>query len=77
MYFRGALTLHALRLEIGDEAFFETLRTYTATYHDGNAAIDDFIAVAEESSGQDLDAFFNAWLFTEDLPPIPAMGLEE
>lgn len=75
VYQRGALTLHALREKIGDEAFFDTLRTYTALYEDGNVSTADFQNVAEDISGEDLDAFFDAWLFTESLPDIPEMDL--
>ena len=75
VYQRGALTLHALRLRVGDAAFFSILRAYTDRYRYSNATTADFIAVAEEVSGQELDAFFNAWLYDEAIPPIPEMGL--
>ncbi len=71
VYYRGALTLHALRLTIGDEAFFTTLKTYAETYKYGNATTADFIAVAEQVSGQQLDDFFHAWLFDPVVPPLP------
>jgi aminopeptidase N len=75
VYVWGGLTLHALRVEIGDEAFFKTMQTYFERYKGGNAATADFIAVAEEVSGKDLTEFFNNWLYSESIPPIPAMGL--
>ncbi len=75
VYVRGGLTLHALRLEIGDEAFFQTLRTYTKQFFNSNVVTDDFIAVAESVSGRDLDDFFQAWLFDSTLPDIPQMDL--
>ncbi len=75
VYEWGGLTLHALRLKVGDEAFFEILKTYYARHADGNATTDDFIAVAEEVSGQDLKQFFTDWLYSGVLPPIPEMGL--
>jgi aminopeptidase N len=75
VYERGALTLHALRLEIGDQAFFDTLRTYTSRFEHGNANTADFIAVAEEVSDQDLSALFEAWLYAKDMPDIPEMDL--
>jgi aminopeptidase N len=62
-YFRGAMTLQALRVKIGDEAFFRLLRSWYATYKYGNATTADFIALAERTSGQQLDAFFDVWLF--------------
>lgn len=75
VYYRGALTLHALRLEIGEEDFFDTLRTYYARFAHSNADTADFIAAAEEISGQRLDEFFDAWLYQVTLPDIPQMGL--
>ena len=75
VYCRGALTLHALRLEVGDEAFFEIAQTYHERHQGGNARTEDFIAVAEEISGEELDAFFDAWLYAPEMPPIPALGL--
>jgi aminopeptidase N len=70
VYGRGALTLHALRLQIGNEAFFETLREWNARHWHGNATTDEFIALAEELSGAELDQFFDVWLFN-----APSEGL--
>ncbi len=75
VYARGGLALHALRLEIGDEAFFETLRTYTARFGGGNASTADLISTSEEITGRDLGDFFDAWLYQLELPDIPQMGL--
>ena len=75
VYVRGGLTLHALRLEVGDEAFFTILKTYFERYKNGNASTDDFIAVAKDVSGKDLTGFFNSWLYSEKMPSIPALGL--
>jgi aminopeptidase N len=71
VYGRGALTLHALRLAIGDDAFFETLREWNARYFHGHATTDDFIALAEEVSRSELNTFFDVWLFN-----APAADLE-
>jgi aminopeptidase N len=73
---RGALTFHALRLRVGDEVFFNILRTYTARFRYGNANTVDFIAVAEEVSGQNLLEFFDSWLYDVKIPAIPEMGLD-
>jgi aminopeptidase N len=72
VYIGGALVFHALRLQVGDEAFFEILRAYYARYQDSYAGTQDFIAVAEEVSGQDLEGFFQAWLYSTELPSLPA-----
>jgi aminopeptidase N len=75
VYYRGALTLHALRLKIGDKAFFDLMQTYYDRFKGGQARTSDFIAVAEEVSGQDLKAFFDGWLYADEMPAIPALGL--
>jgi aminopeptidase N len=72
VYERGALTLHALRLHLGDDAFFTILRTWTARFHNGNATTEDFMALSEEISGEELDDFFDAWLFQPALPALPS-----
>ena len=70
IYDRGAATLHALRLEIGDDAFFEVTRTWVERFGGGTASTADFIALAEEVSGQDLEAFFDMWLYTPEKPAV-------
>lgn len=76
VYSWGALGLHALRLEIGDDLFFQTLQTYYLRHKNGNVRTEDFIHVAEEISGHELGVFFESWLYSEDLAPIPALDLE-
>ncbi len=70
VYSRGALTMHALRLEVGDIAFFAILHTWSERYHNGNAATADFIALAEELAGKSLRDLFDAWLFQSELPEL-------
>ncbi len=77
VYTRGALTLHALRLKVGDDAFFRILRTYFETYRDRNVTTQEFISLAEEISNMDLEEFFQAWLYETDLPDIPEMDLHK
>ena len=75
VYQRGALTLHALRLAVGDDDFFDILRTYTTRYAGAVVTTEDFISVAEEVSGQQLDDLFDAWLFQTELPDMPELEL--
>ncbi|MEM8925691.1 MAG: M1 family metallopeptidase [Actinomycetota bacterium] len=75
VYVRGALTLHALRLETGDETFFDLLRTWAERYEGATATTDDFEALAEELSGLELDGFFDEWLRQKELPEL--VGLDE
>ncbi|HBB33126.1 MAG TPA: hypothetical protein DDZ80_03135 [Cyanobacteria bacterium UBA8803] len=75
VYYWGALGLHALRLEIGDDAFFDTLKTFHDRFKGGNVTTYDFIGVAQEISGQQLSSFFDRWIYSENLAPIPELGL--
>lgn len=61
-YNRGALLVHALRQEMGDEAFFGGLRLFFERYGGANAGHDEFQATLEEAAGFSLDEFFAAWL---------------
>jgi aminopeptidase N len=71
VYGRGALTLHALRSEIGDDSFFAVLREWVDQYGGTSASTEDFIAVAEEVSSVHLDDLFDEWLYQATLPPSP------
>jgi aminopeptidase N len=71
VYQRGGLTLHALRVEVGDDVMRDILRTYVARYTGANASTEDFIATAEEVAGRDLSPLFDAWLYQSELPPLP------
>jgi aminopeptidase N len=72
VYQRGALTLQALRLTVGDEAFFTILRTYASRFAGRNVATPDFVAVAGEVAKRDLHDLFDAWLYREALPALPS-----
>ena len=69
IYDRGAGTLHALRVELGNEAFFAGTRIWLERYNDSAGTADDFQAVFEEVSGEDLNAFFQIWLYDQVKPP--------
>jgi aminopeptidase N len=68
VYERGAMTLQALRNRIGDEAFWTVLRTWVADHRRDNATTAEFVALAEQVSGQDLGDFFEVWLETPERP---------
>ncbi len=74
VYVRGGMTLQALRSEVGDDAFFAILRTWTEKYKDSTATTDEFIALAEQISGQQLDDLFSTWLYTAGKPPVGPAG---
>ena len=68
VYQRGGMALQALRNVVGDEDFFAILREWATDHAGGNGATEQFEALAEEVSGQDLDGFFQAWLHSASKP---------
>jgi aminopeptidase N len=62
VYDRGAATLYALHEKIGDEHFFALAKAWVERFGGGTASTDDFIALAEEISGQSLQEFFRVWV---------------
>ncbi|NEA37505.1 M1 family metallopeptidase [Streptomyces sp. SID13031] len=70
VYNRGAMTLHALRLKIGDRAFFRILKHWPTTYRHSNVSTQTFIRFVERSTHRDLTTFFNTWLYQPGKPKI-------
>ena len=56
------MTLQALRMQVGDTAFFKILTEWTKRYAGGTVTTAQFIALSEEISHQDLGDLFDAWL---------------
>jgi aminopeptidase N len=67
-YQKGSWVLHMLRREVGDSMFWNSIRTYYATYAGKTADSDDLRKVFESVSGKDLKQFFQQWLYTPGLP---------
>ncbi|MGH2953768.1 MAG: M1 family metallopeptidase [Solirubrobacterales bacterium] len=68
VYTRGAMTLEALRQQVGDGVFYATMRRWAAEHAYANATTADFIALAEDQSGQQLDELFAKWLYQPGKP---------
>lgn len=67
-YQKGAWVLHMLRTEVGDEAFLKGIKAYHDNYRLSNADSEDFKAIMESVSDQNLDAFFKQWLYNSGHP---------
>ena len=68
VYKRGALTLHALRGRLGDQAFFTLLRDWSRNHRHATATTADFVALAQWHCVAPLEPFFDAWLGRPRLP---------
>lgn len=69
-YNKGALVLHMLRNTVGDSAFFKGIRNYLNDPHlqYNYANTDDLKKHLEITYQQDLDYFFNQWIYGEGFP---------
>jgi hypothetical protein len=65
VYGRAALFFLALREQIGDEKMAELLRRYYSDFAWRVAGSQEFQALAETVSGQDLDALFKKWVYPQ------------
>jgi len=68
IYTRGGMVLEALRLKIGTKEMLEVLRDWATEHRYGSAETGQFIALAEQVSGQDLHPLFQHWLFEPGKP---------
>ncbi|MDM4720733.1 M1 family metallopeptidase [Micromonospora sp. WMMA1363] len=71
VYKRGAMTVHALRMTVGDQAFFEILKSWAAQKRDDNATTAEFVALAERVARTELTSLFDAWLMGTTRPTRP------
>jgi aminopeptidase N len=62
------MTLQALRVKIGESAFDQLMREWYGKHRNGNASTEQFVALSEQISGQQLDNFFDVWLHNPDRP---------
>jgi aminopeptidase N len=78
VYKRGALTLHALRRAVGDDAFFALVRAWTAAHRGATVTTADFRTLAAEHAraaggkrlARQVDELLEAWLFDPRLPRL-------
>ncbi len=71
-YQKGGWVLHMLRRKLGDSLFWQGIRAWYTRYGGSNAGTDDFRTVMEKASGQNLQTFFEQWLYTPGQPALEA-----
>jgi aminopeptidase N len=77
-YAKGASVLRQLVAWVGDEAFFDGLRSYFAQHAMGNASLTDFLTALEASSGRALKDWSQEWLETAGVATIrPEVSVAE
>jgi aminopeptidase N len=68
VYAKGTFFVHALRNEIGDDAFFAAMREIQAEHAGGNLSMDGLRDLLEQKTGVDLAAFWNEWVLSTGVP---------
>ena len=69
VYYCPALMWNELRLELGDDAFFEVARSWLAAHDNESVTREDIYAHWEKETGLELSAFFDAWILGDTTPP--------
>ena len=67
-YPKGAVVLHMLRFVLGDDAFFRTLKHFLHEHAFQPVDTHDFTKAVKTVTGQNLDWFFEQWLFRPGHP---------
>ncbi|WP_339096876.1 M1 family metallopeptidase [Deinococcus sp. VB142] len=70
-YFRGALALHALRKQVGDDAFRAFLQEYMQTFSNRPATTAALLERVRSRLGQGAEATLRQWVEAAELPPLP------
>jgi aminopeptidase N len=69
-YQKASWVLHMLRKKIGDDNFHKGIREYYKTFRDSTALTSDFVTVMQKYSKEDLNPFFQRWLYIGGHPKI-------
>lgn len=69
-YNKGGRILHMLRNYVGDDAFFKSLNNYLTTNKFKTGEAHQLRLAFEETTGKDLNWFFNQWYFSNGHPKL-------
>ena len=62
-FFRGALVLHMLRKQLGEEKWLKAIRHYVRSNANGSVTTEDLRKSIEGSTGESMDWFFDQWVY--------------
>lgn len=68
VYQKGATVVHTMMHYLGEDVFHEGLRHYLDKYRFGSASSQDLCDALSESSGVDMNHFFENWVYTPGSP---------
>ena len=68
VYEKAGWVLHMLREQLGDDAFFRALKHYLEANRLQNVVTADLVKAIEESTGTNVDRFFDQWIYGAGAP---------
>jgi aminopeptidase N len=68
VYDKGGWVLNMLRKQLGDDAFFSALKHYLEANRLQNVVTADLVKAIEESTGTNVDPFFDQWIYGAGAP---------
>jgi aminopeptidase N len=68
VYDKSGWVLHMLREQLGDDAFFRALKHYLEANRLRNVVTADLVKAVEESTGTNVDQFFDQWIYGAGAP---------
>ncbi|HKK28345.1 MAG TPA: M1 family metallopeptidase [Gemmatimonadota bacterium] len=70
IYPKGALVLRMLRTLLGPERFWASVRRYLVDHAYGNATSEDLRRAILDATGENLDWFFDQWVYGAGFPEV-------
>ncbi|MEO9170326.1 MAG: M1 family aminopeptidase [Candidatus Baltobacteraceae bacterium] len=70
LYEKGGAVIHMLRGELGEARFWRSIAHYVKSNAQRNVETIDLIRAIEESSGRNMRAFFDQWIFRSGHPDL-------
>ena len=70
LYEKGGVVLNMLRVLLGETMFWKAIRSYALSRRGSNVVTPDLQRAIEESTGRNLDWFFDQWVFGAGHPEL-------
>ncbi|HEX5963436.1 MAG TPA: M1 family aminopeptidase [Gemmatimonadales bacterium] len=70
VYTKGALVMQMLKKHLGPERFWASINRYLSRHAFGNATSDDLRRAVLDATGQNLDWFWDQWIYAAGYPEL-------
>jgi aminopeptidase N len=74
VYSKGALVLEMLKKHLGPERFWVSIKRYLTRHAYGNAVSDDLRRAVLDATGENLDWFWNQWVYQAGYPELTVIS---